>query len=217
MDVGRRADLVMHQPGVGIHRDMGLHPEIPVVALLGLVHLGVSRAGAVLRRARRGDQRGIDHRAGLQHQTLGGERGVDRGEHLGGQAVFLQQVAEPQDRALVGQPHHALGQLRKLAEQRHVEKRLFHGRVRQAEPLLQEVDAQHRLDGKRRPAGLRSGAVRLDQRHKLRPRHNAVHLVEELALARLLRRQLQTQVRLLHAGDRPTSRPHVPLGSARGF
>ncbi|GAB3837692.1 hypothetical protein GCM10028799_77260 [Kribbella italica] len=45
-------------PGAGIHTDVGLHPEGPLVALLRLVHLGVTGTGGILRRRRRSDDRG---------------------------------------------------------------------------------------------------------------------------------------------------------------
>lgn len=187
VDVDRRADMVVDQARVRIHGDVCLHAEVTVVARPRLVLLRIARAGAVLCRVRRFNQRGIDRRAGLQHHALG------------------------------GQAHHAFGQLFNVAEQRHVGQRFFHRRIGRADPLLQEVDAQHRLDRKRGPSDLSTRAVRLDQRDQLRPRHNPIHLVEELALARLLGRQLEAQVRLFHTSDRATSRPDAPLGSVRGF
>jgi hypothetical protein len=113
-------------------------------------------------------------------------------------------AAYPQDGALVGK---ALlpGELRELAKQRHVVQRFFHRRVAQREPLLHEVDAQHRLQRKRRAARLALGRVRLDQSLKLGPRHHALHLRQELALARSLRAQVQTQVGLLHGSARHAS------------
>ena len=59
-------------------------------------------------------------------------------------------VPEAQDRALVGQPCHARAQQRELPLQRDVVQRLLHRRVRETEPLLHEVNAQHRGDWKRR-------------------------------------------------------------------
>ena len=41
----------VHKPRLRIDPDMGLHPKVPVVALLGLMHLRVSGPGGVLRRA----------------------------------------------------------------------------------------------------------------------------------------------------------------------
>jgi hypothetical protein len=160
------------------------------------------RAGAALGRAGRGDQRGVDHDACFQQQALGAQRVVDDSKHLRGQIVLLQPMAKPQDGALVRQPDHASGQLRKLTKQGHVEQRFFHGRIAQREPLLQEVDAQHRPQCKRRTAhaaGLALGSVvRFDQGTVLGPRHHALHLLEKLALARALGTEIKTQIGLLH-------------------
>lgn len=70
-------------------------------------------------------------------------------EYLRGQLVFLQQVTKPQDGALVRRAHRPVVQPGKLAVQRHVVQRLLHRRVDQTKPLLQEMDAQHRLHRKR--------------------------------------------------------------------
>jgi hypothetical protein len=67
--------------------------------------------------------------------------------------------------------------------------------------LLEVVDAQHGLDGERRAAGLGLRAVGLNNLHEHRPRHHAVHLLQELALARLLRRQVQAECKLVHGFD----------------
>jgi len=126
-----------------------------------------------------------------------------------------QQVAKPQDGALVGKPADAAGQLRKLAVQRRVKQRLFHRRIGQTKPLLQEVDAQHGLNRKRRPAGLAFRVVRFNQRNQVGPGNHTLHLVEKLALARLLDQQLQAKICLRHRryrfnnSDRPSTHRHA--------
>lgn len=67
-------------------------------------------------------------------------------------------MTEPQDGAFVGQPGRPVIQPGKLSVQRHVVQRFLHRRIGQAEPLLQEVDAQHRLHCNRRATRLPSGA-----------------------------------------------------------
>lgn len=91
------------------------------------------------------DQRGIHHRARAQHQALGRQGAVDRRQYTDAQFVFFEQVAKAQDGALVGQTMNTDIQARELTEQGHVVQRLFHGQVRQVEPLLQAVDALHSL------------------------------------------------------------------------
>ena len=48
---------------MSIHADMSFHAEIPLIALLGLVHLGVAFLAGVLGRGGRGNDRGIHYRA----------------------------------------------------------------------------------------------------------------------------------------------------------
>lgn len=68
--VARRAPDRVHQPGVGIHTDVRFHAEVPLLAFLALMPLGVAFARGVLGRARRADQGGIDHRTRTQHQSF---------------------------------------------------------------------------------------------------------------------------------------------------
>ena len=57
--VGRRGVHAVHEARFGIHADVGLHAKVPLVALLGLVHLGVARLVLVLGRRRRGNDGGV--------------------------------------------------------------------------------------------------------------------------------------------------------------
>ncbi len=109
LDVAK-VELSVHQSRVEVGADVRLHAEVPVLALLRLMHLGVARAGAVLGGTGRRDQGGVDHAAALEQQPLAAERGVDGGQDLLGQAVLLEQVAEAQDGALIGQAGHPGGQ-----------------------------------------------------------------------------------------------------------
>lgn len=112
------------------------------------------------------------------------------------QLSMLKQMAKPKDRGLVGQTAHAVAQAGELSVQGHIVQRLFHGRIAQTEPLLGGMNAEHRLDCEGRAADLGPRAVRLDDLHQCAPGHRPVHLVEELALPRLLRGQIQTQTEL---------------------
>ncbi len=66
---GRRASHVVHQARGIVHADVRLHPEIPLVALPGLMHVRVTLALGVFGRAWRGDDRGIDDRPAAQTQS----------------------------------------------------------------------------------------------------------------------------------------------------
>jgi len=72
---------------------MGFHSEVPLVTLLDLVHLRITLTVLVLGGARCRNQRGIDHRAGLEQQTLRAKLVVDDLQDAWAQIMFFQQVA----------------------------------------------------------------------------------------------------------------------------
>jgi len=221
VDIGRCADDGVHQARISIDTDMRLHAKVPLVAFLGLVHLRIPLARTVLGRAGRCNQRGINDRAGLEHQAFGDQGGVDRGQQLNAQVVLFKQVAKAQDGGLVRQPGHAGIKMGELAVKRGVVQGLFHRWIRQTEPLLQEVDAQHGLEGKARTAAFGARARRrkwLDQTHQFCPRHNQAHLIEKHTLARALGDKLESgggKADLFHARSTPF-RPASLSGFCRG-
>lgn len=83
----------------------------------------------------------------------------------------------------------------KLTAKRRVVQVLFHRRIGQTEPLLQEVNAQHGLDGKGRAVAFGARAhLRewLDQTHQFCSRDDKTHLIEKHTLARALGNKLQS-------------------------
>ena len=187
VDMSGRAAHGVNQAGIGIDANVRLHAEEPLLALLALVHLRISLTAGVLGRARRRDQRGINHRAAAQHQTLGAQQEIHGRQNPLGQLVLLQHMTETQDGALVGQSVIPATQAGEVTEQRHVVQRFFHRRVAQREPLLHEVNAQQRLHRERRTAALAFGHEWGDLRHQVGPRYHPVHLVEELPTSGALR------------------------------
>ena len=139
VDVARRATHRVHQARVGVHPEVGLHPEEPLIAILALVHLEVSLAVLVFRRTRRCDQRGIDHRAGFQQQALAAQQIFQQRQDLVSQLALLQQMPESKNSALVGKPA-VRAKAGELPERGHVMKRLSHSQVQEREPLLHEMD-----------------------------------------------------------------------------
>ena len=177
----------MRQPGIDVGAHVDLHPEVPLLAPLRLMHLGVALLALVLRRGRSMDDCGVNHGTALEQQALLSQRVVDDVHHLHGQPVLLEQVTELKDRRLVG--HRIVGQIQpgKAAHRFDLVQRIFHRRVRQGVPLLQEVNPQHCAQRSRRtatPACRR--VVRLDHREQRRPRHHRVHLSQEALQAGLL-------------------------------
>ena len=114
------------------------------------------------------------------------------------QLVLLQPVAKSEDSALVRQAliHIVLG---KLTVQWGVKEGFLHRWVRQAEPLLKEVNAQHRRQRKRRAAGAALGIVRRDKRDQHGAGNHALHLLQEFALARFFHAEIEVQGRLFHS------------------
>ena len=97
IDVSRRANDRMHYTGLRIHPNMGFHTEVPLIALLNLVHLGVTLTGLVFGGAGRSNQRGVYHGARLEQQAVSSQLGVDDLQYLGAQIVLFEQMTESQD------------------------------------------------------------------------------------------------------------------------
>src|SRR2546423_9302704 len=97
------------------------------------------------------------------------------------QVVRLEQMAEVEDRRLVGDRVAAELQPTERAHRLDVVKRFLGARVGQAVPLLQAVDAHHDGKRKRPTSALRAHPriMRFDHRFERRPRHNGCHLGQE--------------------------------------
>ena len=212
--VGRSDRSRMHQPGIDVRADMNLHAEVPLVALLGLVHLGVALLFPVLRRGWRMDDRRIDHRAALEQQVLLRERVVDDVHHLCCEPMLFEQMPELEDRRLAG--HRVIGQIQpgKATHRLDLVQRIFHRRVRQAVPLLHEVDPQHRRQRHRRTTTATAlRVVRLDRRQQRCPGHHLVHLGQETLPARAFLLAVEGQRgegRLFHGGGADYDRDILP-------
>ena len=67
----------MHQSGVRIDTNMRLHAEVPLIALLALVHFRITLAGFVLGRGRGCNQCRIDNLPFPQKQAFLGQMAID--------------------------------------------------------------------------------------------------------------------------------------------
>ena len=178
MHVGGRGDNRVDQTRVLIDADMDLHSEIPLVALLGLVHLQIALPLFVLSGAGCRDQGGIHDRALPHRHASRAEVGFDRLKDPFAQFVLLQQVTKGQDRGLIGDPITDQLDAGKAEHGGHLDQGLLHGRITQRIPLLQQVDAQHGVQRIGRPAALLAGlgAVGLNQGDQRLPGHHYLHL-----------------------------------------
>lgn len=191
---------------------VGLHAKVPLIAFLGLVHLGVSLPLVVLGRARCRNQGGIDDGAGLEHQASLNQPGIDRGQYLLSELVRFQQMPEAQDGAFVGQSCDAGVETGKLPVQRDVVQCFFHRRIGVTEELLQQVNAQHHFGGKWRAPCLACRRMRRYQGQQLGPRYHQVHLIKELTLARALGDQLESGAGKAHLFHGSTVADHIVMG-----
>ena len=89
-------------------------------------------------------------------------------------------------------------ELGKLSVHRHIKESLFHGRIRQAEPLLHEVNAQHGLERKGRATVFAFGVIRGNELDQCSPRNHQLHLGKKLVLSGSAGAQVQIKAGLLH-------------------
>ncbi len=94
---GRRMDEL----ALAVDPDGCLHPEVPLVPLGGLMHLGGTGLVGMLRRTRGVDDRGIHDGPRRHLDAEGTEMAVDGVEQRVAQPMGFQQVPNPTDRGLV--------------------------------------------------------------------------------------------------------------------
>ena len=171
----------MDQAVVLVHTDVDFHAEVPLVPLLGLVHLGISLSLLVLGGAGSCDQGGIDDRSLLHGHAVGLEVSLHCLKDLLPEIVPLQQVAESEDRGFIRDPLADLVDAGKPTHRRHLDQRILHRWIAEVVPLLQEMDAQHGFKGIRRTAsfGASLGVTGLDQGNQRLPGHNSLHLSQK--------------------------------------
>ena len=176
--VGRRRRQAVRQTRPGVHPDVRLHPEIPLLALLRLMHLRVPCAAPVLRRRRRVDDARVNDRPRAQPMAARRQVRIDLLEQTLAQAVLLQQMPEVQDGGLVGQrlrqpqPHETPHRL-------HLVEKVLHPRVAQVVEQLHAVNTQHHRQRVRAPTAPRLRIERLDPSLQPLPGNQLVHLLKE--------------------------------------
>ena len=145
------------------------------------------------------------HGTGRDLQTLALQVPTDFLEQTLAQLVFLQQMPELADRGFVGRGFPAQVDTDEAAHGQGIVAGLFHGRIREVEPVLKKVDAQHPLQANRRVpvAGLR--IHRIDQSTQRRPRHYPIHLGQERRAPRCLAVPIKSPYRERHLFHRDSS------------
>lgn len=176
----------LRQLAATVHPDMRLHAEVPLPALARRVHLRVPFLLPVLRRTRCVDDAGIHDRAPVHLQPVLGQVDIDQAEQAISQVVPFHEVAELADGGLVRRGFPAEVDAHEPAHRQGVVQSLLGSRIREIEPVLKEVDAQHPFDSDRPPAcTLRLRIERLDGLGQLLPGNDLVHVIQETFLAGL--------------------------------
>jgi len=123
--VGRGHGDAVHSAGVDVGADVDFHPEIPLVTLLGGVHVRIAGFVLVLGGAGGMDDGGIHHRAFGHQQAVCLEVGVDGVQQHGGEAVVFEEMPEIEDRGLVRQSVSDTDKARKTAHALDFVKRIL--------------------------------------------------------------------------------------------
>jgi hypothetical protein len=183
MHIGRRrCHAVDHTQGV-VHPDMHLHSKMPLVAFLGLMHLGVAPTVSVLGRTGCRDDRRVNDGAFLQHQTFSGQVLVDGIEDDLTEPMSLEEVAEVEDRGFVRNPLRK-PKPRKDTHRFDLVQRVFHRGIAEVVEQLQAVHTQHRGQWIRWTTRLTPRVVLAQRLLQLRPWNQLVHAFQEHLTAR---------------------------------
>ena len=200
--IAGRAHHGVNQTGSHVYNNMTLHPEMPIVTLLRLVHFRVTRAVLVLGRRWCRDQRGVNDGALAHGQAFAGKVRFDLIEHAAGQVVLFEQAAKLEQRRCVGRRLVGKVDADEIAYRTDVVNRVFDAFIGQSQALLGDIHAQHTLKAYRwstAPVGLRIMRQQGCDQH--RPRRRRIDLGQEALAARqlLLAGKLDVcKARLLH-------------------
>ena len=146
MGVGRSGVDAVDQAQHIIDTNVHFHAEVPLIALLGLVHLRVAFAALVIGGAGRLDDRGIHNATFTQHQAVPFQVLVHRFEQLLTQAVLFQKMTEVENGCLIRKPFYET----KAGEAAHgldLVQAILHGWIAQVIKELHAVNAED--DGRR--------------------------------------------------------------------
>jgi len=177
---------------LSIYINKGLHPEVPLIDLLSMVHIWVTLTRAVLGGAGRCNQSGVQNRACFKQQAPLDQLGVD-GRNLSSQVVGFKQVPESENTALIRKVRSVCVKLSKLTKKDHNVQGLFDGRIRKAKSLLHGMDAKHSSNRKRWMPSFFCRSKGPNKASQIRQSHNKIHTFKKLTLTRSLVNQLKTE------------------------
>jgi len=183
--IGGSGDQRMGQSRISINTDVRLHTKMPLISLLGLVHLRVARPIFVFRRAGGFDDRRIYDRTFFEQQSFGRQNGVDGGEDSLGEIVFFQQATELEQGRRIGCCLPVQIDPNESADRLAVVDRIFNAFVGQPKALLGDVHAQHPMHTDRGPtAALALGIERFNLGYQCQPRRHRLNLTQKPVASR---------------------------------
>ena len=174
VNVGGSGLNAVNQPQRVVDTDVHFHPEMPFVALLGLVHFRITLASLVLGGAGGGDNGGVNNAAFTQHQAIFLQMLVHFLEQDLGKAVALQEMPEVENRGFVWQPVRK-SQAGEAPHGFDLVQGIFHGRIAQVIEQLHAVDPEHGRQRIGRPAVLALGVIAGYLLLQLLPGNQLVH------------------------------------------
>ena len=142
------------------------------------------------------NDRRIDDRTSTDHHTRTSQVRVDRPEDALAQTMLFQEMTKLADGRLVRNPFLPEINTDERSHRVAVVEGLFHGRVAEVEPVLQEVHSQHSLDADRRSSrSLSRWIMPLHHLAEAFPGDHLIHFVEKLSTLRRLAVTLKTSGR----------------------
>ena len=144
VDIGRCGDNGVNELSPAVDTDVRLHAEVPLIALAGLTHLRIALLLFVLGGTRRADDAGVNDGAARYLQAVLLQILIYQVEQLITQVVLLHQVAELADRGFVWHRLSTEVDADEVAQRTGVIESFLGGRIRQVEPVLNEVDRSMR-------------------------------------------------------------------------
>jgi hypothetical protein len=163
------------------HPDMDLHAEVPLPFFARGAHLRIARL--VLGRTRCANNAGVRNGAAGNAQAPFLQVLAHRLKQRLPQGMLLQQMPEVENGRLVWHSLPSQVDADKAAHRAGLIEGFLRTRIRQVEPVLVKVDAQHPLQTDRRTTISRFGIVWLNALTQLIPRYQPVHLGQKLSPA----------------------------------
>ena len=126
----------------GVRSGMELHPEMPLVALLGLMHFRIVSIVFVFGRAGSPHNGGIHNRSAMHDQSGIIQALPDIRKQLFSNVVLLKEMTELEQCGSVGDPLVREIYAQNILHRKAIVHSIFHALVRQVEPVLHQIHTE---------------------------------------------------------------------------